>query len=180
VSPFAAVLALAVAAALLMALGFYALAIVSGLAAVMLAVSLVRIVLRMRRRRTIIPSETVLRAIQSIRATLTHMGAAEARAVLDDLEQRAKDRPEGLPETNARFKSAYFDLEDRMRNLGHMAEIARFYVVESSGSNSPHETEERKREGELAVFAVRQCEQMASALVNDYYAAFKTSAETPS
>jgi hypothetical protein len=78
--------------------------------------------------------------------------------------------------SDAKFRRAYFDLEDRIRNLAHMAEIARFYAVESSGSN---ETKESKHEGELAVFAVRQCEQMVRDLVKAYDAGFESSRTGP-
>ena len=44
-----------------------------------------------------ITAESVVEAAQKTRAAITHAGAAEARAVLDDLQRQAVDHPEGIP-----------------------------------------------------------------------------------
>jgi hypothetical protein len=49
------------------------------------------------RDRQLITSDSVLATVQVVRSTITAFGALEARAVLDDLDQLAKDRPEGVP-----------------------------------------------------------------------------------
>jgi hypothetical protein len=52
---------------------------------------------RWLRDRERITADSVLEAVQGIRTTIVHAGAVEARAVLDDLEQLAKDHPQGVP-----------------------------------------------------------------------------------
>jgi hypothetical protein len=54
-----------------------------------------------------------------------------------------------------------------------MAELARFHAINTFGSNSPDETEEGKREREVALFAVVHVEQMACDLVKAYEAGFR-------
>ncbi len=44
-----------------------------------------------------ITSDSILKVVQGVRAMITHAGAAEARAVLDDLQREAAAHPEGLP-----------------------------------------------------------------------------------
>jgi hypothetical protein len=44
-----------------------------------------------------ITAESVLKVVQDIRGDITHCGAAEARAVLDDLQREAAAHPEGVP-----------------------------------------------------------------------------------
>jgi hypothetical protein len=46
------------------------------------------------------------------------------------------------------------DLEPKIRDLTHMAELARFHAIDTFGLNCPDETEEGKREREIALFAV--------------------------
>jgi hypothetical protein len=52
------------------------------------------------------------------------------------------------------------DLEPKIRDLTHMAELARFHAIDTFGLNCPDETEEGKREREIALFAVVHVEQM--------------------
>ena len=49
---------------------------------------------------------------------------------------------------------AYMNREPQIRDLTHMAELARFHAINTFGSNSPDETEEGKRERAIALFAV--------------------------
>jgi hypothetical protein len=72
---------------------------------------------------------------------------------------------------------AYSDLEPRIRDLTCMAELARFHAIESLGSHSPDETEERKRECNIALFAVIHVEEMVRDLEKAYDAAFKSGEE---
>jgi hypothetical protein len=51
--------------------------------------------------------------------------------------------------TGQRFFRAYSDLEPQIRDLAHMAELARFHTIEAFGSNSPDETAEGKRQREI-------------------------------
>jgi hypothetical protein len=44
-----------------------------------------------------ITSDSVIATVQGVRATITHVGQAEARAVLDDLQRQASAHPEGVP-----------------------------------------------------------------------------------
>ena len=44
-----------------------------------------------------IASDSVVVVVQRLRAAIVHTGAAEARAVLDDLQQQAADHAEGVP-----------------------------------------------------------------------------------
>ena len=64
------------------------------------------------------------------------------------------------PATEGRFFSAYSDLEPKIRDLTHMAELARSHAIDTFGSNSSDETEERKRERGIALFAVIHVEEM--------------------
>jgi hypothetical protein len=64
------------------------------------------------------------------------------------------------PATEGRFFSAYSDLEPKIRDLTHMAELARSHAIDTFGSNSPDEAEERKREHGIALFAVIHVEEM--------------------
>ena len=64
------------------------------------------------------------------------------------------------PATEGRFFSAYSDLEPKIRDLTHMAELARSHAIDTFGSNSPDEAEERKRERGIALFAVIHVEEM--------------------
>ena len=68
------------------------------------------------------------------------------------------------PATERGFFRAYSDLEPKIRDLTHMAELARFHAIDTFGSNSPEETEEGKREGEIALFAIVHVEQMVKDL----------------
>jgi hypothetical protein len=77
------------------------------------------------------------------------------------------------PATERRFFCAYSDLEPQIRDLTHMAELARFHAIDTFGSNSPDETEEGKREREIALFAVVHVEQMACDLEKAYEAGFR-------
>jgi len=54
-----------------------------------------------------IDAASVIAVVQGARSTIVHAGAAEARAVLDDLQRVAAAHPEGLPGhivANARLK----------------------------------------------------------------------------
>ena len=75
---------------------------------------------------------------------------------------------------------AYMDLEPKIRDLTHMAELARFHAIDTFGSNSPEETEEGKREREIALFAVVHVEQMARDLEKAYEAGFRSVGEARS
>ncbi len=44
-----------------------------------------------------ITADSVVAVVQGVRAAITHAGAADARAVLDALQQQAADHPEGVP-----------------------------------------------------------------------------------
>ena len=68
------------------------------------------------------------------------------------------------PATEGRFFCAYSDLEPKIRDLTHMAELARSHAIDTFGSNSPDETEEGKRGRSIALFAVVHVEQMGSRL----------------
>jgi hypothetical protein len=45
----------------------------------------------------LITTDSVITVVQGVRATITHAGAVEARALLDDLQQQAANHPEGVP-----------------------------------------------------------------------------------
>jgi hypothetical protein len=64
------------------------------------------------------------------------------------------------------------DLEPKIRDLTHMAELARFHAIDTFGSNSPDETEEVKRGREIALFAVVHVEQMVKDLEKAWDAGF--------
>jgi hypothetical protein len=61
-----------------------------------------------------------------------------------------------------------------------MAELARFHAIDTFGSNSPEETEEGKREREIALFAVVHVEQMARDLEKACEAGFRSVGEARS
>jgi hypothetical protein len=61
-------------------------------------------------------AESVVRAVQLARAEIAHAGAAEARAVLDELEHEAREHPEGLPGAVVAEARMRFD-EIMRRNL---------------------------------------------------------------
>jgi hypothetical protein len=67
-------------------------------------------------------------------------------------------------EFDRRLSKAFKDLEPKILDLTRMAAIARFHVINTFGSNSPDETEEEKREREIALFAVVHVEQMVKDL----------------
>jgi hypothetical protein len=73
---------------------------------------------------------------------------------------------------------AYMDLEPKIRDLTHMAELARFHAIDTCGSNSPDETEEGKREREIALFAVVHVEQMALDLEKAWDAGFRSGVQS--
>jgi hypothetical protein len=70
------------------------------------------------------------------------------------------------------------DREPQIRDLTHMAELARFHAINTFGSIPPDETEEGKREREVALFAVVHVEQMACDLEKAYDAGWP-SAQSP-
>jgi hypothetical protein len=63
---------------------------------------------------------------------------------------------------------AFMDLEPKIRDLTHMAELARLHAIDTFGSIPPNETEERKREREIALFAVVHVVEMACELEKAY------------
>jgi hypothetical protein len=113
VSPARATLILLSITMLLAAFGHPALAVAPTLCAVLLFVLQVFILThRQRRTRRVIDkavttaqamrdgrmaADSVVRAVQLARAEIAHAGAAEARAVLDDLEREARSHPDGVP-----------------------------------------------------------------------------------
>jgi hypothetical protein len=68
---------------------------------------------------------------------------------------------------------AYMDLEPKIRDLTHMAELARFHAIEAFGSIPPNETEEGKRERSIALFAVAHVEEMVRDLEKAYDAGWR-------
>jgi hypothetical protein len=78
------------------------------------------------------------------------------------------------PATERRFFDAYSDLEPQIRDLTRMAELARFHAIDTFGSTSPDETEERKRERGIALFAVIQVEEMVRDLEKAYDAGWSS------
>jgi hypothetical protein len=52
---------------------------------------------RWMQEQLLITSDSVITVVQGVRATITHAGAVEARALLDDLQQQAANHPEGVP-----------------------------------------------------------------------------------
>ena len=79
------------------------------------------------------------------------------------------------PATEGRLFSAYSDLEPKIRDLTHMAELARSHAIDTFGSNSPDEAEERKRERGIALFAVIHVEEMVRDLEKSYDAGWSVS-----
>jgi hypothetical protein len=71
-------------------------------------------------------------------------------------------------ELDRRHSMAFVDLEPKIRDLTHMAELARFHAIDTFGSNSPAETEEGKRERSIALFAVVHVEEMVRDLEKVY------------
>jgi len=72
------------------------------------------------------------------------------------------------------YSRAFMDLEPKIHDLMHMAELARFHAIDTFGSNSPDETEEGKREREIALFAVVHVEEMVRDLEKAYEAGFRS------
>ena len=52
---------------------------------------------RWLRNQELITSDSIIATVRGVRATITHAGAADARAVLDDLQRQASAHPEGVP-----------------------------------------------------------------------------------
>jgi hypothetical protein len=77
-----------------------------------------------------------------------------------------------------RHSRAFMDFELKIRDLTHMAELARFHAIDTFGSNFPDETEEGKREREIALFAVVHVEEMIRDLEKTYAAAW-SGAQSP-
>jgi hypothetical protein len=92
--------------------------------------------------------------------------------------QHEEARSTAAPATEQRFFSAYSDLEPQIRDLTHMAELARLRAIDTFGSNSPDETEEGKRERSIALFAVVHVVEMACDLEKAYDAGW-SSAQSP-
>ena len=82
------------------------------------------------------------------------------------------------PERDRRHSRAFMDLEPKIRDLTHMAELARFHAINNFGSTSPDETEEGKRERSIALFAVVHVVEMACDLEKAYDAGW-SSAQSP-
>jgi hypothetical protein len=82
------------------------------------------------------------------------------------------------PATERRFFRTYSDLEPQIRDLTHMAELDRFHAIEALGSNSPHDTEERKHEIGLVLFAVAHVEQMVKDLEKAWDAGFRSGVQS--
>jgi hypothetical protein len=92
--------------------------------------------------------------------------------------QHEEARSTAAPATEQRFFSAYSDLEPQIRDLTHMAELARLHAIDTFGSSSPDETEEGKRERSIALFAVVHVVGMACDLEKAYDAGW-SSAQSP-
>lgn len=69
----------------------------------------------------------------------------------------------------ADYVRVYSDLEPKIRDVTHMAELAQFHAIEAFGSHSPNETEKRKREREVALFAIIHMEEMVRDLEKAHY-----------
>jgi hypothetical protein len=76
-----------------------------------------------------------------------------------------------------RYACAYCDLEPKIRDLTHMAELARYHALESFGSNPVGETKEEHRERSTALFAIVHLEEMVRDLEKAYDAGFRSAAE---
>jgi hypothetical protein len=113
------------------------------------------------------PSEAVLASL------FRDLGVAD----LDARAQHEGARTSAPPASDTWF-DAYGDLESQILDLTRMAEIARFHVINTFGSNSPDETEEGKREREIALFAVGHVERMAKNLEKAWDAGW-SSAQSP-
>jgi hypothetical protein len=68
------------------------------------------------REQELITSDSIIATVQGARATIIHAGAAEARAVLDDLQREAAAHPEGLPGPLVAHARLQFD-EFMRRNI---------------------------------------------------------------
>jgi hypothetical protein len=77
-------------------------------------------------------------------------------------------------EFERRHSRAFKDLDSKIRDLAHMAELVRFHAVESFGSISPDEIEEIKRERSTALFAVIHVTDMVSDLEKAYDAGWSS------
>jgi hypothetical protein len=82
------------------------------------------------------------------------------------------------PATEGRFFRAYSDLEPQIRDLTHMAELARSHAIDTFGSTSPDETEEGKRERGIALFVVAHVEQMVKDLEKAWDAGFRSGVQS--
>jgi hypothetical protein len=72
---------------------------------------------------------------------------------------------------------AYFDLEPKIRDLTHMAELARSHAIDAFGSNPVGETEEEHRERSTALFAIVHLEEMVRDLEKAYDTGFHSAWE---
>jgi hypothetical protein len=72
------------------------------------------------------------------------------------------------------YFDVYSDLEPKIRDLTHMAELARFHAINTFGSIPPDETEEGKRERSVALFAVAHLEEMVRDLERAYDAGWSS------
>jgi hypothetical protein len=73
-------------------------------------------------------------------------------------------------ERDRRHSTAFMDLEPKIRDLTHMAELARLHAIDTFGSIPPNETEEGKRERSIALFAIVHVVEMACDLEKAYEA----------
>jgi hypothetical protein len=96
---------------------------------------------------------------------------------VDTVQAATPASPES--ERDRRYSRAFMDLEPKISDLTHMAELARFHAIDTFGSNSPDETEEGKRAREIALFAVVHVEQMVLDLEKAYEAGFRSGAQSP-
>jgi hypothetical protein len=71
-------------------------------------------------------------------------------------------------ERDRRHSRAFMDLESKISDLTHMAELARSHAIDTFGSIPPNETEEGKRERSIALFAVVHFVEMACDLEKAY------------
>ena len=96
----------------------------------------------------------------------------------EDLRALAAQNDTTTPATERRFFCAYSDLEPKIRDLTHMAELARFHAIDTFGSIPPGATEEEKRERSTALFAVAHVAEMVLDLERAYDAGW-SSAQSP-
>jgi len=71
------------------------------------------------------------------------------------------------------FFDAYSDLEPKIRDLTHMAALARYKAVNTFGANPPGETEEEHQERAIALFAVIHLMDMVCDLEKAYAASWQ-------